>query len=77
MHSMEEVEMGALAETDPPTLTLTVKQAAAVAGISRRDAYDLVANGEIPSVRLGGAIRIPTRRFLAMLAMLDDEDEGG
>jgi excisionase family DNA binding protein len=56
----------ATAEVALPT-TLTVEQAARVASISRRHAYHLVNTGEIPSVRLGGAIRIPTRRLLAML----------
>lgn len=63
MHAAHTQE--AIAEAYPPTLTVT--EAARVAGVSRRHAYELVAIGQIPSVRLGGAIRIPTRRFLAMI----------
>lgn len=57
--------MSATAEEAPPMLT--VAEAAKVAGISRRHAYELVSTGQIPSVRLGGAIRIPRRRLFAML----------
>lgn len=57
--------MSTVAEAYPPTLT--VAAAAKIVGISRRHAYELVANGQIPSVRFGGAIRVPTRRLLAIL----------
>lgn len=50
--------MSTVAEAYPPTLT--VAAAAKIVGISRRHAYELVANGQIPSVRFGGAIRVPT-----------------
>ena len=54
----------------PPTrLTLTVEEAAAVLGISRALAYELVRRGEIPSVRLGRRIVVPVR---ALHAVLDD-----
>ncbi len=38
---------------------LTVPEAAKLLRISRNLAYDLVARGEIPAVRLGRVIRIP------------------
>ena len=37
----------------------TVKEAATILRIGRRQVYDLVASGDIPSVRVGGSIRIP------------------
>lgn len=40
-------------------LLLTVSEAAKVLRIGRNLAYDLVARGELPSVRLGRVIRIP------------------
>jgi excisionase family DNA binding protein len=49
----------------PTRLTLTVEEAAALLGISRNSAYEAVRRGEIPSVRIGGRIVIPRRRFLA------------
>ncbi len=40
-------------------LLLTVPEAAKLLRISRNLAYELVARGEIPSVRLGRVIRVP------------------
>jgi len=42
-------------------LTLTVEEAARLLGISRALAYELVRDGEIPSLRLGRRIVIPRR----------------
>jgi excisionase family DNA binding protein len=38
---------------------LTVKELAKLLRVSRRTAYLLVQTGEVPSVRVGGSIRIP------------------
>lgn len=38
---------------------LTVPEAAKVLRIGRNLAYELIARGELPSVRLGRAIRVP------------------
>ena len=40
-------------------LLLTVEQAAKLCQISRGLAYDLVARGELPAIRLGRVIRVP------------------
>ena len=40
--------------------TLTVTRAAEVLGISRASAYTAVSRGEIPALRIGGRIVIPT-----------------
>ena len=53
-------------------LTLTVTEAAGVLGISRASAYECVKTGELPSVRLGGRILIPTK----LLNKLLDGDNG-
>lgn len=45
--------------------TIPVKRAAAVLGISVRHAYAAIERGEIPSIRVGRAIVVPTARFLA------------
>ncbi len=37
---------------------LTVQEAAALLRVSRNAAYDLVARGELPAIRLGRQIRI-------------------
>ena len=41
-------------------VTLTVEQAAAVPGIGRSTAYELVHTGDIPSLRLGRRLVVPT-----------------
>ena len=48
-------------------LLLTVKEAAALMRIGRDTAYALVADGRIPSVRLGRHIRIPRASLIAHL----------
>ena len=40
-------------------LTLTVEEAAETLGISRAFAYEAVANGDIPCIRIGGRILVP------------------
>jgi excisionase family DNA binding protein len=49
-----------------PPEVLTVKEVAAVLRIGRSAAYAAVHAGEIPSVRLGRAIRVP-RQALELL----------
>ncbi len=53
--------------------TTTVKEAAALLGISERSAYDAVHRGEIPVIRLGRRMTVPTVLILRMLGL----DEAG
>ena len=48
-------------------LTLTVDEAAVLLRISRCSAYEAVRRGEIPAVRMGRRVLIPTARLLALL----------
>jgi excisionase family DNA binding protein len=48
-------------------LTVTVSEAAALLGISRALAYELVAREEIPAIRLGYRIVVPTHRLLDLV----------
>jgi excisionase family DNA binding protein len=48
-------------------LTVTVPEAAALLGISRALAYELVAREEIPAIRLGHRIVVPTHRLLDLV----------
>lgn len=52
----------------PRRLTLTVEEAARLLGISRALGYELVARGEVPSIRLGRRIGVPR---LALDTLLD------
>jgi excisionase family DNA binding protein len=49
--------MQAFIETDP--LFVRPSQAAAMLSLSRAKVYQLIAEGTLPSVRLGGSIRVP------------------
>jgi len=48
-------------------LTMSVSEAADWLGISRAFAYELVARGEIPSIRLGRRVLVPTKRLFAFV----------
>ena len=40
-------------------MMLRPAEAADAIGVSRSKAYELIANGAIPSVKLGGCVRVP------------------
>jgi excisionase family DNA binding protein len=56
--------------TVPERLALSVEEAGVLLGISRDLAYDLVARGELPSVRLGRRLVVPRRALEETLARL-------
>lgn len=49
--------------------TMTVLDMAGVLGVSREAAYDAVRRGDIPSIRVGRKILIPTAKLAAMLGI--------
>jgi excisionase family DNA binding protein len=51
---------GVVAVTERTEPLLTVSEAVERIGVSRRTVYTLIANGELPSVKVGGS-----RRFVA------------
>ena len=51
----------------PPTIT--VEHAGQLLGVSRRSAYRAAAAGEIPTLRLGRRLLVPTQRLLALLGV--------
>ena len=57
---------------EPERLTLTVEEAASLLGISRNLAYELVSNGQIPSIRLGRRVLVPRK---ALYKMLDSDSD--
>ncbi len=50
-------------------VTITVEEAAELVGMSRSAAYRAAARGQLPTVRLGRRLRVPTAKFLAMLGL--------
>lgn len=65
------VQGGRMASLPAPqdTPTLTVEQAAEALGISRGSAYEAVNRGEIPSLRIGRRLVIPTAALWRMLGL--------
>ena len=57
-------------------LTLRVEEAAALLGISRGLAYELVNRGELPALRLGRRIVVPRVKLEAFLAGTGDAVRG-
>jgi excisionase family DNA binding protein len=56
--------------------TLTVEETAAVLGISRWSAYALARSGDIPTIKLGRRVLVPTAKLRTMLGE-SAADEGG
>jgi excisionase family DNA binding protein len=52
---------------------LKVEQASALMGISRSAAYRAVAAGDLPSVRFGCRLYVPTTRLLELLGMVPED----
>lgn len=61
---------------DQPT-TMTVEQAGELLGISRRTAYRAAATGDIPTIRLGRRILVPTALLHRMLGLDHDPASHG
>lgn len=57
-------------------LALSVEDAASLLAISRSKAYQLIASGELPSVRLGGTIRVPRRALDELIDRAIEERKG-
>lgn len=51
----------------PPTIS--VEQAGEVLGISRGSAYRAASTGELPTIKLGRRLLVPTARLLDLLGM--------
>ncbi len=49
-------------------LMLRPTEAAETIGVSRNKAYELIAAGEIPSVKVGGCVRVPVAALQSWIA---------
>lgn len=54
-------------------LTLSVEQAGELLGISRRSAYRAAEHGDLPVLRMGRRMLVPTARLLALLGVEAEE----
>jgi excisionase family DNA binding protein len=52
---------------------LKVEQASVLMGISRSAAYRAVAAGDLPSVRFGCRLYVPTARLLELLGLVPED----
>jgi excisionase family DNA binding protein len=52
--------------------TMTIPEAAELLGISRSAAYRAVTRGEIPTIRIGRRLLVPTAKLYAMLGWLPE-----
>jgi excisionase family DNA binding protein len=55
----------------PPTVS--VEKAGEILGISRRSAYRAAAAGDLPTLRLGRRLLVPTARLLGLLGLDADQ----
>jgi excisionase family DNA binding protein len=63
--------------SDSDRLTLTVSEVAARLGLSRNGAYEAVAVGQIPSIRIGRRVLIPKAALNRMLNTTGELEPSG
>jgi len=56
--------------------TLSVDEVAEILGWGRSAVYQAVKRGELPALRLGSRIRIPTAKLLELLGIVDEKRVG-
>lgn len=54
--------------------TISVERAGAILGVSRRSAYRAVARGQIPAIRVGRRLLVPTAQLLGLLGLAAEVD---
>jgi excisionase family DNA binding protein len=55
-------------EVDLEKLLFKPQEAGDALGVSRSKAYELIASGAIPSVRIGGSVRVPVEGLRQWIA---------
>ena len=53
--------------------TILIPRAAAILKISLRAGYAAAERGELPTIKVGRSIRVPTARFLRKYGFLDEQ----
>jgi excisionase family DNA binding protein len=54
------------------SLTISVEEAGALLRLGRNAAYNAVRDGKIPSIRVGGRIRVPTQPLKKMFGLIEE-----
>ena len=60
---------------DVDRLCYRVPEAAEAIGVGRSKTYELIASGNLPSIRIGGSIRIPVSALRAWIAAQTDRSQ--
>ena len=71
--SEEGMTAAGLLQRVPLPGLLKVEQASVLMGISRSAAYRAVATGDLPSVRFGCRLYVPTARLLELLGLVPED----
>jgi excisionase family DNA binding protein len=61
--------------TNSRKLLVSIPEAAVVVGLGRTKLYELVARGEIATVRIGRAVRVPVRALEDFVERLQEQGE--
>ena len=69
----EDMTAAGLLQRVPLPGLLKVEQASVLMGISRSAAYRAVAAGDLPSVRFGCRLYVPTARLLELLGLVPED----
>lgn len=65
--------MLSLADSGKLPPTLSIAEAAELVGIGRNAAYRAAAAGELPAIRIGRRLRVPTARLRELLGIRETE----
>lgn len=60
-------------DTDELPATISIDHASEILGVSSRTAYRAANRGQIPTLRIGRRLFVPTARFLDMLGIETSE----
>lgn len=66
-----------LMKTDALPPTVSVAEASELVGISLRSTYRAIERGDLPVLRFGRSLRVPSAPLLAMLGLSTEDDGRG
>ena len=66
-----------MADNRVDRLLLRPTEAAEAIGIGRSKVYELLSSGELPSIRIGGSVRVPVDALRAWIVRQLEETEAG
>jgi excisionase family DNA binding protein len=73
---MEEMLLKGLSQASDLPPLLSVEQACELLGVSRSVGYRAAASGDLPTMRLGRRVYVPTARLLELLGVPVEEKVG-